>query len=66
MSDVAVEEKILSDDIIKSPHKKRKDLSARKGDRYTEGVKIWTSFWRLILVSFLSKKIKQIELPGHP
>ena len=43
------QEEILSDDIIRSPHKKRKNLSARKRDRHNEGVKIWTSFYRLNL-----------------
>lgn len=46
------QEEILSDDIIRSPHKKRKNLSARKRDRHNEGVKIWTSFFRLNLHRF--------------
>lgn len=41
------EEKIISDEIMKSPHKKRKNLSNRKRDRLNEGMKIWTSFYRL-------------------
>ena len=40
-------EEILSDDIIKSPHKKRENLSARKKDRLNEGMKLWTCFYRL-------------------
>lgn len=45
-------EEILSDDIIKSPHKKRKNLSARKKDRLNEGMKLWTSFYRLNMHRF--------------
>ena len=41
------EEKIISDEVMKSPHKKRKNLSNRKKDRLNEGMKIWTSFYRL-------------------
>ena len=41
------EEKIISDEVVKSPHKKRKNLSSRKKDRLNEGMKIWTSFYRL-------------------
>ena len=46
------QEEILSDDIIRSPHKKRKNLSARKKDRHNEGVKLWTSFYRCNLHRF--------------
>lgn len=46
------QEEILSDDIIRSPHKKRKNLSARKRDRHNEGVKLWTSFYRCNLHRF--------------
>lgn len=42
----------ISDDIIKSPHKKRKNLSPRKKDRLEEGMKIWTSFYRLNMHRF--------------
>lgn len=41
------EEKILSDEVMKSPHKKRQNLSQRKRDRLNEGMKIWTCFYRL-------------------
>ena len=40
------EEKILSDNVIRSPHKQRENLSPRKKDRLNEGMKIWTSFFR--------------------
>lgn len=43
---------IISDDVIKSPHKKRENLSQRKRDRFEEGIKIWTSFFRLNLHRF--------------
>ena len=46
------QEEILSDDIIRSPHKKRKNLSSRKRDRHSEGVKIWCSFFRANLHRF--------------
>ena len=46
------EEKIISDEIMKSPHKKRKNLSNRKRDRLNEGMKIWTSFYRLNIHRF--------------
>ena len=36
----------VSDEVIKSPHRKRENLSARKKDRFEEGMKIWTSFYR--------------------
>ena len=47
MTNNAIEEEILSDDTMKSPHKKRKNLSPRKKDRLDEGMKIWTCFYRL-------------------
>ena len=46
------EEKIISDEDVKSPHKKRKNLSSRKKDRLNEGMKIWTSFYRLNIHRF--------------
>ena len=36
----------ISDEVIKSSHRKRENLSARKKDRFEEGMKIWTSFYR--------------------
>mgnify|MGYP003287796587 FL=1 len=45
-------EEILSDEVIKSYHKKRKNLSARKKDRFQEGMKIWTCFYRLNIHRF--------------
>lgn len=46
------EEKILSDETMKSPHKKRRNLSQRKKDRLNEGMKIWTAFYRLNIHRF--------------
>jgi hypothetical protein len=45
-------EEILSDDVMKSPHRKRRNLSQRKKDRLNEGMKIWTAFYRLIFSLF--------------
>lgn len=42
-----IEKEILSDDVMKSPHRKRRNLSQRKKDRLNEGMKIWTAFYRL-------------------
>lgn len=52
MTNNAIEEEILSDDTMKSPHKKRKNLSPRKKDRLDEGMKIWTCFYRLSISLF--------------
>ena len=41
------EEEVLSDELLKSPHRKRDNLSKRKRDNLEEGIKIWTSFYRL-------------------
>ena len=57
------QEEILSDDIIRSPHKKRKNLSARKRDRHNEGVKLWTSFYRANLHRFC---IDYLQLNLYP
>ena len=46
------EEKILSDEVMKSPHKKRQNLKKKKKDRLNEGMKIWTCFYRLNIHRF--------------
>lgn len=46
------EEEVLSDEWMKSPHKKRSNLSQRKRDNLNEGVKMWTSFYRLNMHRF--------------
>ncbi|MBQ2408116.1 MAG: hypothetical protein II309_01670 [Bacilli bacterium] len=45
-------EEIITDEVIRSPHKKRENLPQRKKDRFEEGIKIWTSFYRLNLHRF--------------
>lgn len=40
------DEEILSDDVIRSPHRKRKNLKQRKKDNFEYGVKLWTGFYR--------------------
>lgn len=53
----------VSDEVIKSPHRKRENLSARKKDRFEEGMKIWTSFFRLNLHRFC---IDYLQLNLYP
>lgn len=52
------EEKILSDDVMRSPHKERKNLSQRKKDRFEEGIKLWTAFYRLNMHRFATDYLK--------
>ena len=53
----------ISDEVIKSPHRKRENLSARKKDRFEEGMKIWTSFYRANLHRFC---IDYLQLNLYP
>jgi len=53
----------ISDEVIKSPHRKRENLSARKKDRFEEGMKLWTSFFRLNLHRFC---IDYLQLNLYP
>lgn len=53
----------VSDEIIKSPHRKRENLSARKKDRFEEGMKLWTSFYRANLHRFC---IDYLQLNLYP
>ena len=53
----------ISDEIIKSPHRKRENLSARKKDRFEEGMKLWTSFYRANLHRFC---IDYLQLNLYP
>ena len=46
------DDEILSDSVIRSPHKKRKNLSMRKKDNLNEGVKIWCTYFRKNLHRF--------------
>ncbi len=45
-------EEIITDEVIRSPHKKRENLPQRKKDRFEEGIKLWTGFYRLNLHRF--------------
>ena len=53
----------ISDEVIKSPHRKRENLSARKKDRFEEGMKLWTSFYRANLHRFC---IDYLQLNLYP
>ena len=53
----------ISDEVIKSPHRKRENLSARKKDRFEEGMKLWTSFYRANLQRFC---IDYLQLNLYP
>ena len=53
----------VSDEVIKSPHRKRENLSARKKDRFEEGMKLWTGFYRANLHRFC---IDYLQLNLYP